>query len=240
MALSLQGVNLFVHGKNLEIITIASIYFGALAMLFHAFYSFGWRYSILYLSLTLAFALATEQIGIATGWPFGNHTFNATLGLRIYDVPLVIPFIWVMLAHPILVAARRITQHWVFLYGGIVLAGWHLFIDSQLSSNHQVIWSFADTPLPFEKEIPVSSPVGWLFIGMLLFALLHVVLPRERRKQGAEYTVVDVFLFWILISGIAENYFFFNQPSFAIFSGAFLALVLAPYFFSRWLGQPAI
>ena len=118
------------------------------------------------------------------------------------------------------------------------MMAWHLFIDPQLAIAHRVTWTFSGSHIPFENELPISNPAGWLFTGMLLIAILHFVLPKERRKQGAEFIVVDIFLGWTLLAGVADNLFFFNRPKIALFAGTVYALVLAPYFFSRWLGKP--
>lgn len=228
----------FVHGQVLQSVTIGGIYAGALAMMLHAYYSFGLRYVTTYSIVTFVFALAIEQIGVSSGWPFGEHSFGSSLGTYVYKVPLVIPFVWLMLSHPILVAARRITQHWAFIYGGAIMMAWHLFIDPQLAITHGVMWTASGNRVPFESELPISNPAGWLFAGMLLMAILHFVLPKERRKQGSEFTSVDIFLAWTLLAGIVDNVFFFNRPKIALFGGAIYAVILAPYFFSRWLGKP--
>lgn len=237
-AIILQFLGPFMHGHLLQIITICAIYVGALAMLLHAHFSFGFRYAFSYFVLTFSFALAMEQIGVRTGWPFGNHIYGSSLGVKIYSVPLVIVFLWIMLAHPILVAARRVTTNWVFLYGGAAMMAWHLFIDSTMADSHRVIWKFAGSHVPLEKEIPFSNPAGWLFAGIILIAILHFALPKERRKQGAEFVAVDIFLAWTLLAGVFDNFFFFNRPGLAILAGAIYALVVAPYFYLRWLGRP--
>ena len=238
IAILLQVYCPFAHGKVLNLVTILAIYTGALVMILHAIYSFGWRYAVTYLAVTLLFAAIVEKIGVKTGWPFGEHTFNSSLGVKIYGVPVVIPFVWVMLAHPILVAARRVTKNWTFIYGGAVVMAWHLFLDPQFATSHRVKWTFTGAHVPSEKELPISNPVGWLFTGMLLIAVLHLILPKERRKHGAEFAIVDIFLAWTLLAGLADYLFFFHRPATAMFAGLIYSIILAPYFFSRWLGQP--
>lgn len=237
-ALILQMLVPFMHGSVLQVITISAIYVGALAMLLHAHFSFGFRYAFTYFVVTSAFALVIEEIGVRTGWPFGDHNFDSSLGAKIYSVPVVIVFLWMMIAHPILVAARRVTQNWVFLYGGATMMAWHLFIDPALADSHRVLWKFTGSHVPLEREIPFSNPAGWLFTGMMLVAILHFALPKERRKQGAEFVAVDIFLAWTLVAGVVDNIFFYDQPGVAVFAGAIYALALAPYFFYRWLGKP--
>ena len=207
-------------------------------MLLHGYFSFGARYAISYFAITFLFALATEELGMRTGWPFGTYSYDPSLGFKIFALPLVVPFAWLMIAHPVLVAARRLTQHWVFLYGGAAMAAWDLFLDPQMVSSHRWTWQFTGSHVPFQPEIPISNTFGWLFAGMGLIALLHVTLPRERRKGGAELIAVDIFIFWTLFSGIVGNLFFFHRPGVALFAGAIFALLFGPYLFSRWFGRP--
>lgn len=227
-----------VHGETLRIVTLAFVYSGALAMLLHAFYSFGWRYALTYFGITFLFSLITEQIGVRTGWPFGTYSYDSSLGYQLFGVPLVVPFAWLMMAHPVLVAARRVTQHWVFIYGGAAMMAWDLFLDPQMVAANRWTWTFSGAHVPSEPEIPISNAAGWLFVGMGLIALLHIALPRERRKQGAEFAAIDIFLGWTLFSGVIGNIFFFHRPEIALFAGIVFSIVLMPYAFARWLGRP--
>lgn len=238
LAILLQALYPLVHGETLRLVTFAVIYVGSLAMLLHAFYSFGWRYAYRYFAITFIFSFLVEEIGVRTGWPFGTYTYGPSLGYQLLGVPIIVPFAWLMMAHPVLLISRRVTQHWVFIYGGATLTAWDLFLDPMMVAAQRWTWTFTGSHVPFEPEIPLSNTVGWLLAGMGLIALLHISLPRERRKQGAEFTAVDIFLSWTLFSGVVGNLFFFNRPGVALFAGSIFALALAPYAFARWLGQP--
>jgi putative membrane protein len=109
-----------VDGDVLQFITITSVLTAALAMFLHGIAAFGPRYGWSMLGITLLFGYFIEQLGVSTSWPFGEYSYSSTLGPKIFDVPLVVPFAWVMIAHPCLVAARRIGKSWVFLYGGFI------------------------------------------------------------------------------------------------------------------------
>ena len=131
-AILLQISYPLLDGRALEIFTLLTVYSGAAAMLLHARMSFGNKFAFTYLAITAVFALIIESIGVNTGWPFGVYEYSETLGLFIFDVPLVVLFAWTMMAYPALVAARRIASGWVFLYGGAILMGWDLFLDPQM------------------------------------------------------------------------------------------------------------
>lgn len=238
VAIVLQIIYPLIDGEALRVLTIAVVYWGAGAMLLHALLSYGARYACTYLGVTFLFALIIEEIGVATSWPFGEYSYSPDLGVRVFDVPLVVPFAWIMMAHPVLIASRRVAGHWIFLYGGVVLAAWDLFLDPLMVSSGRWTWVVTGTHVPFQPEIPLSNTFGWLLAGMGLMGFLHLILPRERRKIGASFIAVDIFLAWSLISGIVGNIFFFDRPGIALFAGSLFAALLAPYFFTRWLGRP--
>jgi len=238
IAIGLQIIYPLVDGEVLRLITISVVYWGAGAMLLHALLAFGGRYATIYLAFTFFFALFVEHIGVLTSWPFGKYTYSPDLGFHIFAVPLVVPFAWIMMAHPILIASRRVAGNWIFLYGGAALAAWDLFLDPLMVSSGRWTWVVKGAHVPFQPEIPLSNAFGWLLAGMGLIGSLHLILPRDLRKVGASYAAVDAYLGWILFSGVIGNLFFFSRPGIALFAGSIFGLILAPYFFTRWLGRP--
>ena len=236
--IALQIAYPLVDGQLLTSITIATVALGATTMLVHALLNYGFRYFVTLLLITFSFALLVEQIGSRTGWPFGTYTYSASLGYEIYGVPLIVPFAWIMLAHPILIAARKTTPHWVFLYGGFGLMAWDLFLDPQMVSAGRWTWKAHGPTLPFDANVPLSNSFGWLLAGMGLMAILHLALPKERRKIGANSRIPNLLLAWTLFSGIVGNIFFFHRPGIALLGGGIMGLLLAPYLFALTVGKP--
>lgn len=226
------------HGGTLRIITMLFVYAGAATMLAHALFSYGAKYFSLYLLITFSLSLVIEELGSRTGWPFGEYHYSPTLGFQIFGVPLVVPFAWLMMAHPILLVARKIAPHWVFLVGGFGLMTWDLFIDPQMVSAGRWSWKIVGPHVPFQSAIPLSNTAGWLLSGMALMAILHKVLPKERLKVGASAAVVELFLTWTLLSGVIGNIFFFDTPGVALSAGVPFLILLVPYYFLSHLGRP--
>lgn len=227
-----------INGSVLLFVTIVSIYAAAIAMFLHGVAAYGARYGWSLLAITLLFGYFIEQLGVTTSWPFGEYTYSDTLGPKIFDVPLVVPFAWVMIAHPCLVAARRIAKSWVFLYGAALMMAWDLFLDPLMVSAGHWTWVVKGSHVPFQSEIPASNAFGWLLSGMALMTILHFATPRDRRKNGGSLIAVDILLFWTLFSGVIGNLFFFNRPGIALLAGLVMGVLLAPYFFNRWIGRP--
>lgn len=238
VTIALQILYPLVHGGLLRILTLLIVYMGAAAMCTHAYLSYGAKYLSLYFSITFLFAFVIEQLGSRTGWPFGEYHYSTTLGFTVAGLPLVVPFAWVLMAHPILVLARKLTSTWTFLVGGFGLMTWDLFLDPQMVSAGRWSWKVVGPHVPFQPSIPLSNTAGWLLTGMGLIAILHKVLPKERRKMGAPVTAVEIFLSWTLFSGIVGNVFFFHTPGVAFIAGVPFLALMAPYYFTSHLGRP--
>ena len=69
-------------------------------------------------------------------------------------------------------------------------------------------------------------------------ALLHRVLPQDRRKNSINSRVPDILLFWTLIGGVIGNIFFFHHPKIGEFVGLIFAVYLIPYAFQLRFGRP--
>jgi putative membrane protein len=238
VAIGLQISYPLIEGESLRLVTIATVYWAAAAMFLHAILAYGVIYALQFLFITFTYALLVEQIGSKTGWPFGTYEYSGSLGYQIYGVPLVVPFAWVMLAHPIFIAARKVTKNWVFLYGGLGMMAWDLFLDPQMVSAERWVWDFNGTSVPFQPEIPLSNAFGWLLTGMGLMAILNLALRKDRRKVATSTAVPDFFLMWTWFSGVVGNLFFFDRPGVALIGGVVFGLVLLPYIFLLRFGPP--
>jgi putative membrane protein len=237
LTIALQISYPLIHGELLRIVTIATVFSGAFAMVLHGHLSYGAKYSTRYLPITALFGLGVEVLGVHTGWPFGIYHYDPSLGFQLFGVPLVVPFAWVMMVHPALVAARRIAGNWVFLYGGALLAAWDLFLDPQMVAAGRWTWEVPGSHVPFTPDIPLSNPIGWLLAGLAIIGLLHLALPRERRKNPASLAAVDAILIWTLFAGFTGNLFFFHRPGLAFFAALIMGALLTPYFYSSWLSN---
>ena len=71
---------------------------------------------------------------------------------------------------------------------------------------------------------------------MALVAILHLALPRERRK-ATQNNVVNIFLGWTLFSTIVGNIFFFDRPGVAFLSGLSMSALVLPYFVAISMGR---
>ncbi len=233
----LQMAYPLLNGTALTVVTNTTVLMGALSMAIHAQLAYGRKYASRLIFITYLFAFTVELIGITTTWPFGVYTYDASLGIDVLGVPLIVPCAWIMMAHPVLIAARSLTKHWVFIYGGLTLAAWDYFLDPQMVEAGRWHWSDITSSLPGTPMIPLSNFFGWTLAGCGLMALLNFFLPFDRRKDGAHNTAISIFLTWVLFSAIVGNLFFFDRPIVALLSAVFFGGLITPYLLKSTLGD---
>lgn len=238
IVIGLQIAYPLIHGAALRYVTLTTVFLGAATMVLHSYLIYGPRFASTFTLITFIYALGIEALGVKSGWPFGRYYYDHSLGIQIFGVPLLVPFAWMMLTYPLFIAARRAAAHWVFLYGGIGLMIWDLFLDPQMVDAGRWSWKLVGPRVPFEPMIPLSNAAGWLFAGMGLMALLQRVLPHSRRKNSLGSRVPDILLLWTLIGGVIGNIFFFHHPRIGIFVGALFTIYLVPYIFQLRFGRP--
>ena len=238
--IALQITYPLVEKETLRWVTIATVIVGAVFAFTDSLINFGARFANLLAIIVIIFSFSVEAIGQATDWPFGSYSYSPSLGISFLKVPLIVPLAWLMMSYPVLLVARKATPNWVFLFGGFGLMAWDLFLDPQMVSAGRWSWNFKGASVPFQSAIPLSNAVGWLFSGMLLMALLHKVLPKERRKKAARTKHIDIFLVWVWLSGIIGNIFFFNMPGVALIGGVVFGIFLAPFLYKTLLGIPEL
>ena len=221
------------NGQSRTSLTIVTVAIFAATSVIHAGIYLGGRWAVGYLAITVGFAFTIEAIGTNTGLPFSPYDYTDALGLRVAEVPLIIPLAWAMTAYPALLLSRRLsmaikpsgqTRILCAAIGAFALTSWDLFLDPQMVSAGYWTWSHQAADLPGVPGIPAINYLGWL-AGSFVLMLLLSLLPTESVSEVVPATLWT----WTWIGGIVSNAFFFDRPSVALVGGVAMAIVTVPY-----------
>lgn len=226
-----------VDGDRLRQVTIAVVVLAAATCAVHALVHRGPAWALGLVVVTAGGGFAAEAVGVRTGLPFGDYSYRGTLGPELLDVPLVVPLAWTMMGYPVLLAARRLTRHWVVPLGAFGLTAWDVFLDPQMVGDGHWRWSDPEPSLPGVDGIPLTNFAGWLAVGALMMLVLTVVLPRDGTPPSAE-SVPATLLAWTWLGYVLGNVFWFGTTSVAVVGGVALGLLVLPYLWSLWQSRP--
>ncbi len=211
-----------------DTLTVGCVVLFAAASLLHAWAVRGPAWAGGYAAITLTVGWTAEAIGVTTGWPFGDYAYASSLGPKLGPVPAVIPLAWLMMAYPVLLAARRTcaTRLAQVLYAAALLTAWDLFLDPQMTGQGHWTWTAPTASIPGIPGIPVQNFVGWFAVGLLLFGLL-VRLPDD--PHDPDDRVPAALLLWVFASNVMANALFWDRPSVALVGGLAMGALLLPW-----------
>ena len=119
--------------------------------------------------------LTVEIIGVNFSFFFGEYEYGENLGFKIFNVPIVIGFNWVLLiiltgnfAHNIF--PKSIISK--ILFGSTLMILLDLLIE--ISAPKLNYWEFATHPVPFSNYL-------WWFIFSILF---HFIYQSKEKKES--------------------------------------------------------
>ncbi len=133
----------------------------------------------------------TEAVGVATGWPFGNYTYGKTLGVKMFEVPLVIGINWVMLTISACSSATIFTQNKVKT---ILLASLALTTLDFLMEPVAIQLDFWNWD---NGQIPIENYVSW-FVLALLASTTSTYFQKRANPFGVWLLGIQFLFFFML------------------------------------------
>lgn len=214
-----------VHGDARTALTIATVLVFASFSMTHAFVTRGTLHALTLLVVGVL-GLGAEIVGVHTGIPFGTYRYANDLGPQVFGVPALVGAAWLMMAHPAVAVARRLTtSQWTrWVVAAIALASWDVFLDPQMVAAHHWRWAGSSLHLPGVAQVPLSNFGGWLLVALILTALL---VRRDRSPQRSDSPAVALWL-WTWLSSALANVAFFARPAVALWGFVAMGVVGVP------------
>ena len=146
------------------------------------------------LILIFLFGLIVEILGVNYGLFFGEYSYGANLGPKIYEVPYVIGFNWVLL----IIATGSISDKLIkgkeiykILFASFLMVLVDLLIEK--SAPKLDFWEFVISPVPFSNYL-------WWFIFSLCFQYIFFKTVKTKELNLSSNILVIQFLFFGMLA----------------------------------------
>ena len=133
---------------------------------------------ILLIIVTFLAGYFVEVAGVSTGAIFGEYSYGATLGFKLWEVPLAIGLNWAVLIYATGLLSDKLPVHKVLraAIGGLLMVGLDLMIEPVAIKLD--FWSWAS------ESIPLQNYIAWFLISFVLHGF-YQVLPFSKNNQLA-------------------------------------------------------
>lgn len=191
---------------------------GIAAACIHAVLSYGWKDALALLSICVVITFAMENLGVATGLPFGHYHFEVGSNLpHVGAIPIIVGPLWFgmgyfswVLAGTLLGSAqqgsnRKLELVALPIVAAFVMTQWDVVMDPpELTISKAWIWH--DGGAHF--GVPLSNYLGWLLTSWLFYQAFALYLSRWRQvsawttEQARALRLVAILLY--LCSGLTH------------------------------------
>lgn len=146
------------------------------------------------LILIFLFGLIVEILGVNYGLFFGEYSYGANLGPKIYEVPFVIGLNWVLLV----IATGSVSDKLIkgkeiykILFASFLMVLIDLLIEQ--SAPKLDYWEFIISPVPFSNYL-------WWFIFSLCFQYIFFKTVKTKEYNLSSNILVIQFLFFGILA----------------------------------------
>ncbi|MEM8893562.1 MAG: carotenoid biosynthesis protein [Bacteroidota bacterium] len=135
----------------------------------------------------------SEVVGVNTGLIFGEYSYGATLGFKVWGTPLLIGVNWLMMIYyTSAIAKKYLDQPWLqVIVASILMALMDLLIEPVAITYDY--WSWAG------DHIPLQNYLGWFVLSILLHSLYNNI-DKTRENGAATYLALAQFIFFLALN----------------------------------------
>ena len=146
------------------------------------------------LILIFFLGLIVEILGVNYGFFFGEYSYGANFGPKIYEVPYLIGFNWVLL----IIATGSLSDKLIKgkeIYKILFASSLMVLIDllMELSAPKLDYWEFVISPVPFSNYL-------WWFIFSICFQYIFFKTVKSKEYNLSSNILVIQFLFFAMLA----------------------------------------
>jgi bisanhydrobacterioruberin hydratase len=156
-----------------------------------------WTKKLVFILAIIGIAgFVTEAIGVNTGIIFGEYAYGNTLGVKLFNTPLIIGLNWVILSYSTVVIVRTVFRVSSNLLAALLSAGLMVALDIVIEPVAILtdMWSWSSV------EVPLKNYMAWLVIAFVFnFVLTRFITNSTVNKMALPVYSVQFLFFSIIL-----------------------------------------
>lgn len=180
---------LFFHITPLTLVGLAAVVFA---------YHREWTSKNLFVFLFIfLFSFLIEVIGVKTGHLFGHYVYQTSLGIKLFDVPLIIGVNWLVLSYGAHAIVRRLVDTRILriIAGALLLVLYDVILEFAAPLMH--MWIF-EIGYP-----PIDNFIMWFVLGLIFQTGLELFQISTDNKSARALFIIQM-IFFLIISIIGH------------------------------------
>jgi bisanhydrobacterioruberin hydratase len=141
---------------------------------------------------TVVVSYFIEVLGVNTGWPFGEYYYGVTLGPQLFNTPLLIGLLWLLLLIGGWQLANRVSKN--------------LFVRSLLVALLMTCLDYFMEPVAvnlgfwtwMNGQIPLSNYISWFAVALVLSLGMSKLVGDMNNKRAELFFLVQIVFFLVL------------------------------------------
>lgn len=142
--------------------------------------------------VTYIITFALEVVGVKTSLIFGEYFYGNTLGLKLFEVPLIIGFNWVFVILGSISIASLVSKN--------------NFTMALISAVISVLFDYVLEPVAIKLDywqwagnsIPTQNYIAWFSIALISVLIFNYLKVNVKSKIAVHYLLIQ-FVFFLLI-----------------------------------------
>ena len=143
--------------------------------------------------IIILLSFLVEAIGVNSGVIFGHYVYGPTLGIKLWNTPLMIGINWLLLIYSCWVLTGLFTEkRWLrYLAGSLLMVFYDLALEPVAIRLDMWNW--------YGESVPIMNYTGWFLTSMILFIILELGVGNIKNKIAPALFIIQ-FIFFLALN----------------------------------------
>jgi len=147
---------------------------------------------VYFFAFTFSLGFFVEYLGVNFGFLFGSYSYGDTLGIKLFNVPIVIGLNWMLIIYSVATVLDRVAIPIISkIIIGSCLAVFMDWLIEPIAIRYD-FWSWE------QGTIPLQNYGGWLITSAVMFGAYHLIKVDSKNRLALPLYIVQASFFALL------------------------------------------